>query len=183
MVEDFQYPADEYLFLGKVARAHGLRGEVKVLLHSGQPENIRSYKELFLIDLRGELFGPLSVLRSRSQGKLAIVQFASVTNRDQAEAIEGRGVLLAKADLPEISEGEFYWYQYIGKAAVDATGKDLGKVRHIFRNGLQDVLVLKKPDSDEEILIPATKEIIVGDTAEGLIIDPPPGLLELNAGS
>lgn len=183
MVEDFSYPAEEYLLLGKVSKAHGMRGEVKIFLYSGQPENIRSYKELFLIDRQGKLFGPLSVLRSRDQGKLAIVQFASVTDRNQAEEIEGRGVLLAKTDLPEIADDEYYWHQYLGKAVVDVTGKILGRVEHIFRTGLQDVLVIKSVDADEEILIPVTREIIVGETAEELTVDPPPGLLELNSGS
>ncbi|EKD35202.1 MAG: hypothetical protein ACD_75C02005G0003 [uncultured bacterium] len=183
MAEDFHYSADEYLLLGKITKAHGMRGEVKVFLYSGQPENIRSYKELFLIDRQGELFGPFAILRSRDQGKLAIVQFASVTDRNQAEEIEGRGVLLAKTDLPEIPEDEYYWHQYIGKAVVDVTGKNLGRVAQIFRTGLQDVLVIKGIDADEEILIPVTREIIVGETAGELTVDPPPGLLELNSGS
>lgn len=182
MAEDYQYPADEYLLLGKIAKAHGLRGEVKVFLHSGQPENIRSYKELFLIARTGELIGPLAVLRSRDQGKFAIIQFASVTNRNQAEGIEGRGVLLAKADLPEISEDEYYWHEYIGKAVVDTAGRALGKVENIFHNGFQDVLVVKEVATDEEIFIPVTKEIIVGETAGELTVNPPPGLLEVNAG-
>ena len=183
MSEDFHYPADEYLLLGKITKAHGLRGEVKIFLHSGQPENIRSYKELFLIDRQGELFGPLSVLRSRDQGKFAIVQFTSVNDRNQAEEIEGRGVLLAKTDLPEVSEDEYYWHQYLGKTVVDVTGKTLGKVEHIFQTGFQDVLVIKGFDADGEILVPVTREIIVGETAGELTIDPPPGLLELNSGS
>lgn len=183
MVEDFSYPAGEYLLLGKVSKAHGMRGEVKIFLYSGQPENLRSYKELFLIDRQGTLLGPLSVLRSRDQGKLAIVQFASVTDRNQAEEIEGRGVLLAKTDLPEIADDEYYWHQYLGKAVVDVAGKNLGRVEHIFRTGLQDILVIKSVDADEEILIPVTREIIVGETAGELTVDPPPGLLELNSGS
>lgn len=180
MTEEFDYPAAEYLLLGKITAAHGLRGEVKVFLHSGQPENIRSYKELTLIDKTGELHGPLTVLKSRSQGKSAIVQFASVTSRSHAERIEGKGVLLAKRDLPAVSEDEYYWHQYLGKAVVDLTGKILGTVDHIFANGAQDVLVITT--AEREILIPVTKEIIVGETAGELTIDPPPGLVDLGAG-
>lgn len=181
MAEDLHYPADEYLLLGKIAKAHGLRGEVKVFLHSGQPENIRNYKELLLVDRTGKLLGPLSVLRSRAQGKIAIVQFASIVSRSQAEEMEGLEVMLAKVDLPETAADEYYLYQYIGKVVIDLTGKVLGKVEDIFRNGVQDVLVVRRVGG-EEILIPVAKEIIVDETAEELTIDPPPGLLELNAG-
>lgn len=179
MAEEFDYPADEYLLLGKIAKAHGLRGEVKMFLHSGQPENLQGYKELVLVDRSGELFGPLIVQKSRNQGKSAIVQFASVTSRSEAELIEGRGVLLAKRDLPAIDENEYYWHQYLGKTVIDLTGRMLGRVEHIFPNGAQDVLVIKA--ADKEILIPVTKEIVVGETAGELTIDPPPGLVDLNA--
>jgi 16S rRNA processing protein RimM len=182
MTEIFCYPADEYVLLGKIARAHGLRGEVKVFLHSGQPENLRNYKEVFLIARQGELAGPFPIVSSRGHGKLAIVQFASIDTRDLAEALEGLDVLVAKANLPEIAEDEYYWYQYLGKAVVDTAGNVIGKVDNIFRNGLQDVLVIKRLETDEEILVPVAGKIIVRETAGELIIDPPPGLLEVNAG-
>lgn len=182
MIEGFPYPAEEYLLLGKIAKAHGLRGEVKISLYSGQPENLRGYRELFLIDRRGKMSGPLTLLGSRDQGKSAIVRFASVTDRNQAEAMEGLGVLLAKADLPEIAEDEYYWHQYLGKTVVDVGGKTLGRVEHLMRTGPQDVLVIKSAAGDEEILIPITREILVGETAGTLTVDPPPGLLELNSG-
>lgn len=181
MAEEFHYSVDEYLLLGKVAKAHGLRGEVKVFLHSGQPDNIRSYKELILVNAAGEFYGPLTVLKSRNQGKFAIIQFDSVTSRSHAEQIEGRGILLAKSHLPEVSEDEYYWHQYLGKTVVDLTGTTLGKVDHIFSNGAQDVLVIRAANT--EILIPVTKAIIVGETAGELTIDPPPGLVELNTGN
>ena len=181
MSEDFLYPADEFLLLGKIAKAHGLRGEVKVFLHSGQPENIQNYQELILVDQAGKCFTPLTILKSRCQGKTAIVQFASITNRTLAEEIEGRGVLLAIENLPEINEDEYYWHEFLGKSVVDIHGKTIGKVDHIFPNGAQDILVVKS--ANEEILIPVTKSIIVEETAEQLTINPPPGLIELNTGS
>lgn len=180
MTEEFDYPAGEFLLLGKIVKAHGLRGEVKMFLHSGQPENLQDYKELILVDRSGELLGPLTVQKSRNQGKFAVVQFASVTSRSQAESIEGSGVLLAKQDLPDIGENEYYWHQYLGKTVIDLTGRVLGRIEHIFPNGAQDVLVIRS--ADREILIPVTKEIIVGETAGELTVDPPPGLVDLNAG-
>lgn len=183
MPDDLQYPADKYLLLGKIARAHGLRGEVKIYLHSGQPENIRNYRELFLVDQAGVMHGPLSLIRSRNQGRFAIVQFAAVTTRSQAEEMEGLEVLLAKTELPALSEDEYYWHEYIGRSVSNTSGEIMGRIIHIFRNGMQDVLVMKRVGTDEEVLIPMTRKIIVGETAEELTIDPPPGLLEINAAS
>lgn len=181
MAEDYSYPADEYLLLGKITKAQGLRGEVKIFLYSGQPENIADYTELVLVDKSGKLSSPLTILHSRAQGKAAIVQLASISTRNAAEDIDGMGVLLAKKHLPEIGENEYYWHQYQGKLVVDVDGHAIGRVAHLFTNGAQDILVIKV--GKEEILIPVTKAIVVGETDETLIIKPPPGLVELNGES
>lgn len=181
MTSDFVYPADEYLLLGKVAKAHGLHGELKVFLYSGQPENIAGYSELNLVDRTGGISSPLAILKNRVQGKAVIVQLASIANRTQAEAVEDYGVLLAKKHLPAIAENEYYWHQYENKLVVDLAGKTIGRVEHLFTTGAQDILVIKT--EKEEILIPVTKEILVGETVDTLIVDPPPGLIELNANS
>lgn len=178
---DFNYPDDEYLLLGKIAKAHGLRGEVKIFLFSGQPENLTDYRELVLVGKNGELSAPHEILKSRAQGKAAVVQLASIADRTQAEKIEGDGVLLARKHLPAISENEYYWHNYQDKLVVDLEGNTIGRVAHIFTNGAQDVLVVKT--AEEEILIPITKSILVGETTERLIVNPPPGLIELNSNS
>ena len=178
MADDYNYPSDKYLLLGKVTKAHGLRGEVKIFSFSGQPENFKGYKEVSLVDSTGKLSSALAVEKFRVQGKTVIVQLATVKSRDQAEKIEGMGVLLSKNLLPQTAEDEFYWYQYEGKMVSDQDGRTIGRVESLFNNGAQDIMVVKA--GKKEILIPVTKTIIVSETAEELIINPPPGLLDLN---
>lgn len=174
---NYSYPVDEYVLLGKITQAHGLRGEVKVFSFSGQPENFSEYKEIVLVDNSGRLSIPMGVESLRIQGKTAVVKLTSINNREQAEEIQGKGVLFSKKLLPETAEGEYYWYRYEGKLVVDLNGAMIGKVKSLFHNGAQDVLVVQS--GHEEILIPVTKSIIVGETAEELIVDLPPGLLDL----
>ena len=83
--------------------------------------------------------------------------------------------------MPAINRDEYYWYQYQDKLVVDLEGNTLGRVERLFTTGAQDVLVIKA--GKEEILIPVTKSILVGETAEKLIVNPPPGLIELNTNS
>ncbi len=177
MTEIFPYPTDKYVLLGKVTRAHGLRGEVKIFSFSGQPENFSGYKEIILIDAAGKLSAALTVEKFRIQGKTVIVVLASITSRELAEKIEGSGVLIAKNLLPETEVGEYYWYQYEGKLVVDQDGQTIGRVTSLFNNGAQDILVVQS--GEKEILIPITKSILVKETEERLIINPPPGLLDL----
>lgn len=177
MTEEYPYQTDKYVLLGKITKAQGLRGEVKIFSFSGQPENFLGYQELVLISKTGIISSPLAVENLRIQGKTAIVKLASITNRNQAEEIEGRGVLFAKDLLPEPADDEYYWYRYEGKMVRDLNGRNIGRVESLFNNGAQDILVVKS--GEEEILIPITNNIVVRETAEELIVDPPPGLLEL----
>jgi 16S rRNA processing protein RimM len=181
MTSDYIFPTDEYLLLGKVAKAHGLHGELKLFLYSGQPENIAAYSELLLINREGVISSPMSILTSRIQGKAAIVRLASIADRTQAERVEGSPVLLAKRDLPVVGDNEYYWCQYQDKLVVDLEGNTIGRVVRLFTNGAQDILVVKK--GKDEILVPITKDILVGVTDEKLIVNPPPGLIGLNATS
>ncbi len=177
MTEIFSYPSDKYVLLGKVTRAHGLGGDVKIFSFSGQPENFSGYKKVVLVDTAGNLSRPLVVEKFRTQGKTVVVRLASINNRELAEKIEGQGVLLAKSLLPETGEGEYYWYQYEGKLVVDQSGLTIGRITSLFNNGAQDILVVQS--GNREILIPVTKSIIVKETNEQLIVNPPPGLLDL----
>lgn len=177
MTEEYPYPTDKYVLLGKTTKAQGLRGEVKIFSFSGQPENFQGYQELVLVSKTGTISPPLAVENLRIQGKSVIVKLASISNRNQAEEVEGRGVLLAKDLLPEPAGDEYYWYRYQGKLVRDLNGLNIGHVENLFNNGAQDILVVKS--GKEEILIPITKSIVVRETAEELIVDPPPGLLDL----
>jgi 16S rRNA processing protein RimM len=177
MAEDFDYPTDQYVLLGKIAKVHGLRGEVKIYSYSGQPENFYDYHEIVLVDSAGNLTVPFDVVKVRVQGKMAITQLSSVTHRNRAEEIVGLGVLVQKHRLPDTAEDEYYWYQYEGKFIQDLAGETIGRVESLFNNGAQDILVVKSEAG--EILIPVTKSIIVQETADALIVDPPAGLLDL----
>lgn len=178
MADDFSFPVDDYVLVGKITKAHGLRGEVKIFPFSEEPANLVRYKKLVLVDSRASLSPVLTVASSRVQGKTTVVQFAEIGDRTNAENVEGYGVLIAREDLPAVEGDEYYWHDYQGKLVVDQSGQEIGKVNHLFFNGAQDVLVIQ--GNGKEILIPVTKDIVVKESAGTLVIDPPLGLLELN---
>lgn len=180
MADDFSYPKDTFILIGKVAKVHGLKGEIKVYPYSEQPENIKAYKNLVLVAKDGKRSNPIKIVQSRVQKKLAIVRLDSIKSREQAEALIGFGVLLDKAELPAIDKNSYYWQDIIGKNAITETGSLLGKVESLFNNGAQDILVIA---GDEEYLIPVTKEILIDISEEDIVINPPPGLLDINSGT
>lgn len=180
MSDDFSYPAETYILIGKILEPHGLKGEVRIFSFAGQPENIQHYKKLVLVTPGGKLSSPYSTEKFRIKGKSAIVRLESVNDRNGAEAITGMGVLILKEDLPQPENNEFYLYQMEGLAVITDQGRRLGTVTGIFSNGAQDLLVVQ--DNDQEYLIPILDSIILHQDTEKIVIAPPPGLLEINSG-
>lgn len=180
MNDDFPYPTETHLLIGKIIEPHGLKGEVKIYSFAGQPENFQHYKKLVLLTASGGLTPPYAAEKCRVKGKTAIVKLTSVNDRSSAEAITGMGVLILKEDLPQPGNDEFYLYQMEGLLVLTEDGRKLGTVTNIFSNGAQDLLVVQ--DNNKEYLIPILDAIIVYRDAEKIVIAPPPGLLEINSG-
>lgn len=180
MVDAFSFPSEKYLLIGKIVKVHGLKGEVKIFPFSRQPENIKAYKQLTLVTTEGQLSSLLNLVSCRVQKNLAVVGFEGIASRSQSEKLIGMGVLLEKNNLPAAREHEYYWQDFLHQDVYLLQGEKVGRVENMFSNGVQDILVVQ--GGDGEHLIPVTKDIVVQHTAEGLVINPPPGLLQLNSG-
>lgn len=172
---------EKYLLIGKVTKPHGLCGDVKIYCFSGQPENFLDYKRLSFCDLKGKHVTAADISKVRVQGKTAVVKIAGIDNRNQAEAIEGFEVFLLREDLPKSKPGEFYWHQYSGKQVTEVNGSVIGTVKNIFHSGAQDILVVDT--GADEVMVPVTKEIIVEEKGDSLIVNLPEGLLDINSES
>ena len=171
---------DDYVLIGKVVKPHGMRGEVKVYAFSERPDNFKFYKEVVLQkpgDGRTETY---LLIRSRPQGKLAIVQLQGISTRDEAESLQGSQIWLDKSEFPGLEPGEYYWHQFVGLLAVTDTGIELGEISGLYATKAHDVIVIS--GGGREYLIPVKDEIIKQiDTKGGkVIISPPAGLLEAN---
>lgn len=180
MQHQYSYPEDRYILIGTVVKPQGLHGEVSIHAFSGQPENLNNYKSLYLVDKAGEISPRLKIESLRIQKGKAIVLFDRVGDRSFAEKLVGMGVLLNRDDLPALADDEFYWHQLSGCDVYTVDGQHLGTLTTVFSNGAQDVMVIQ--ENDQEFLIPLTPSLIVEQNKEKLVIDPPPGLLEINSG-
>lgn len=180
MANDFDFPKERYLLVGKIGKPHGVRGEMKLMCVSNEPGTLADYAELVLIDDRNRLSVPLEVEKVRWQGKSTVIKFAGIDDRVRAESLQGTGVLVDKALLPDTGEEEYYWHQFIGLPVTVDQGKLLGTVTSMFSNGAQDILVVTQ--GEREYLIPVLPSTIKEHTQEGVVITPPPGLLDVNTG-
>lgn len=178
MRKKYSFPEDRYILIGNVTKAQGLHGEVVIRPISGQPENFETYTILVLVDESGELSPDLNVTKLRIHKGKVFVLFDRVKDRSFAEKLVGMGVLLAREHLPPPADGEFYWHEITGLPVITDTGEEIGQVTSLFSNGAQDIMVVT--GNDREYLIPMTDEVVVEQNEKEIIIQPLPGLLEIN---
>ncbi|MBC8208278.1 MAG: 16S rRNA processing protein RimM [Desulfobulbaceae bacterium] len=181
MVARYVFPEDTHVLIGEIVKAHGIRGELKLLSYSGQPEAIGKYPQLTLVSRDGRITQACTIKRLRPQGHNAILTLNGIETRNQAEELVGQGVLVRKIDLASPQNDEYYWHQLQGLKVFTTTGRELGKISEIFSNGAHDLLVVTGGHGNKsEYLIPMLANIIHSQNDKQLIIDPPPGLLEIN---
>lgn len=176
----FVFPEEQFILVGTIAKPHGLRGELKLNCFSAGDGAFSGHERYVLVDDQGKLSEPLMVERQRRQGKTVVIKLEGIDSRDRAEKAFGKGVLIDKADLPALGENEYYWYQFIGLEVKTIDDTSVGKIHAIFNNGAQDIMVVR--NQQQELLIPIIKGVIKEHNEKGVVITPPPGLLELYNG-
>ncbi|MEH6565246.1 MAG: ribosome maturation factor RimM [Halopseudomonas sp.] len=129
------------LILGKIVSVQGLRGAVKVYSHTDPLDNVLDYAQWTLT--RGSEQRTVSVLGGRLQGRVLVVQLKGVDDRNQAEELVDFEISVEAQALPELEEGEFYWYQLEGLQVINLEGQLFGKVDHLLETGSNDVMVVK----------------------------------------
>jgi len=144
--------------VGKIATAWGVRGWVKLIPFTEDPEQLLAYPRLFL--QQGGRWQPLEFAESRVQGAGLVARIDGCTDRDQALMYRNCLIAIDPADMPALAEDEFYWHQLVGlKVFTVVQGKPvlLGQVDHLLETGANDVLVVKPCDGSldrQERLIP-----------------------------
>lgn len=143
--------------LGKVVRAQGLKGELKVFSYLDIPWGLQALKGLY-IRLEGTNHVYMEVERVRRQGSFFFIKFRGLDNPTSARTLVGSEVLIPREEAPPLPQDTYYYYDIIGLRVVNGEGRGLGQVRGIFPTPANDVYVIKK--GGKEWLLPATKEII-----------------------
>lgn len=150
--------------LAAVAGAHGIGGAVRLKLFTPSLESLEAHRVFQLGDKT------LTLVEIRAEKAGAIARFAEITNRNAAEALRGTLLEVARASLPPLAEGEYYYVDYIGRAVVAPDGAPLGSVRSIENFGAGDILDIELPGG-KTVMVPFTSDAVRED-GEVLIIDP-----------
>jgi 16S rRNA processing protein RimM len=113
-------------------------------------------------------------LGRRGELRLAL---EGVEDRNAAEALRGRRVLVEAAELEALPAGEYYGYQIVGCRIEGQDGAPIGTVREIWETGGPDLLVVDG-EGGREHLLPASLLREVDVEGRRAVVELPPGLLE-----
>lgn len=173
---------DSLLLVGTCGRAHGVRGEVKVVPETDDPERLLGLERVF-VGAAPERARALTVETIRFQptrrGLVALVQLDGVVGREGADLLRGQHVYAAEADLPPLDEGEVFLHDLIGLAVVTDVGDAVGTVDDVLTGGAQPLLVVRR-EGKPDALVPDVDEIVTDVDLEAarITIAPPEGLLD-----
>jgi 16S rRNA processing protein RimM len=176
MSEQFSLPAGNVIRAGKVIRAHGLKGDLKIAPFSNLQEHFSTQSRFALAADDGRMTKLLRSERTRIQGKLIILKLETIDTRNEAELTIGMDVLLCRDDLDtDVAQMDLQGLS----VRMKSTEQIIGVVVSCFNNGAHDILVVR--DDSREYLIPLVDDIVVSFDDQELVIDPPPGLLDINS--
>ena len=179
-------PAPAFIIVGRVRKAHGIRGEVVVELITDAPDAIfASGRRVFAGTADGELARDrleLHVKGSRPFNEGLLVGFDEVPDRNAAELWRGRYLLLPASELPPPDDDEIYLHDLIGMRVALADGEPLGTVEQIYElpQGLAIDVRRAAPRADETVMLNYDDRTVasVNKEARLIVVTPPEGLLE-----
>ncbi|MER3446147.1 MAG: 16S rRNA processing protein RimM [Candidatus Dadabacteria bacterium] len=163
---------------GRISKAHGLLGELRVHPFSRQLENLSRLERIFIQKCGEEKPQEFKVIRRRLEKESAIIGLEGIRSVDDAEKFRGCSVMVDTSDLVQTEEDEYYWFQLIGLMVYTTDGGYVGRVENLIDRAPQSLLVVK--EDEKEFLIPMidalVKEINLKDSR--IVISPLSGLLD-----
>ena len=137
--------------MGRIVGLYGVQGWLKIESWSEPRMRIFDYQPWLLSAAPGEET-QISGAKGRTQGKGMVAQLPGVDDREQAAALIGTDIFVARELLPPLAENEFYWVDLEGLEVVTTENVHLGRISHLFATGANDVVVVR--DGARERLIP-----------------------------
>jgi 16S rRNA processing protein RimM len=171
----------DFLLVGRVARAHGNRGQVIVNPETDFPETRFAVGQVMHVGAAGTI-EPRKIESVRFHQGRPVIALEGIDTMNAAEALAGADLKIPARDLAPLPEGTFYHHDLVGCEVRDRSARLVGRVTDVEGTMERSRLVVAGLDG-RDVLIPMVAEICVevDPASRVIVIDPPEGLLDLNA--
>jgi 16S rRNA processing protein RimM len=177
-------PADELAIVGRIRKAHGIRGELVVEPYTNEPAAVfAAGRRLFGGTPDGQPLAALTALtvrRATPHKNGWIVRVDELADRTAADAWRTRTLLAPLAELPPPDDDEVYLHDLVGMRVQRVDGTVVGTVADYYELPHGLMLEVRVEGREDMVLVPYRPEIVteVDTGARTITIDPPVGLLE-----
>lgn len=155
-----------FLVVGRLHRAHGLKGELVMSVLTDFPERLVPGLLVYV----GEEHVPHTLLSLRQHNTGRLVTLEGYTSREQAGEIRNQYLYVRADDRPPLPEGEYYHHQLIGLRVVTDEGRELGILAEILETGANEVYIVRR-EGAKDVLLPGIDEVILDlDLEKGEIL-------------
>jgi 16S rRNA processing protein RimM len=152
--------------VARIGAAHGVRGAVKLWTFTEDPLAVKAYGPLLTKDGARQF----EVTGAREAKGHLVATLKGVSTREDAERLNGIELYVARENLPDTDEDEYYHADLIGLAAVNAANEPLGRVVAIHNFGAGDIIEIAPP-SGSTMLLPFTNAVVPSvDVAGGRVV-------------
>jgi 16S rRNA processing protein RimM len=172
---------DDMVLVGRVARPHGIRGQVIVNPETDfVDDRFRAGATFWTRSARGE--EQLTVTSARVQNGRPVIGLEGFSSIEDVQRLAGLELRVPEGELQPLESGMYYHHQLIGCAVETVAGERVGEVVRVNGGAAGSLLEVAGPRG--EVLIPLAVEICVEIDVEQkrIRIAPPEGLLDVNAG-
>ena len=163
------------LVVGRIGRAHGVRGEATIEVRTDDPDERFPVGASLLTDPAEK--GPLTIVSGRVHNGILLLGFAGITDRTAVEKLRNT-LLLTEVDIDAESSDDLYHIAQIkGCSVFLENGTEVGVVTDVLELPAQDTLVIETTSGEK--LVPFVTSMVptIDIKNKKLVISPPEGLL------
>jgi len=160
----------EWVVVGRVRSARGVRGQLRVEVMSDSPGRFAPGQVVFI---DGRAF---RIERSVLFKEDRVLKLEGVDSREGAEALKGCILTVPAESLFPLPQGSYYHYHLVGMGVYTREGRFLGKLIEILSTGGNDVYVVRA--GGKELLLPALDDVVLEVDVDNrrMMVEVPPGL-------
>lgn len=144
-----------FLLVGHLQRAHGIKGEIAMLVITDFPERMQMGRRVWV----GDAHIPHIIKSIRWKQDLMLLSFEGINDRSGIDHLVNMDVFVRTDTLPKLPDGRFYFHQLIGLSVYEQE-ELIGTVSDILETGANDVFVISLPEG-KELLLPDINSVIL----------------------